>query len=146
MEKLFESLSEVTANNFQMVMRSNRQTLILEKALNKIFQNFKISTQRALSLWREQKNVLNLQLRIGSEKKKNILQVLNRFLENQDGIRIPYIIQKFNANYRSLKIRKQILTKILQCKAGKVPLVFLIWKTLPNPGAKKLKKKAMKFQ
>lgn len=37
MQKLFESLSEVSANNFQIMMRSNRQTLILEKALNKIF-------------------------------------------------------------------------------------------------------------
>ncbi len=38
-----------------------------------------------------------------------------------------------------------MLTRILQCKAGKVPLAFMIWKSLPNPGAKKLKIKAMKF-
>lgn len=40
---------------------------------------------------------------------------------------------------------KEILGKILRSKAGKVPLSFLIWKSLPNPGAKKLKQKAMKF-
>lgn len=39
-----------------------------------------------------------------------------------------------------------MLTKILQCKAGKVPLAFMIWKSLPNPNAKKLKLKAMKFE
>lgn len=34
----------------------------------------------------------------------------------------------------------------MHCKAGKVPLAFMIWKSLPNPGLKKLKQKGMKFE
>lgn len=70
---------------------------------------------------------------------------MTRCLANQEGIKIPYVISKFEKNYKSLKLRKEILGKILQCKAGKVPLAFMIWKSLPNPGAKKIKQKAMKF-
>ncbi len=35
--------------------------------------------------------------------------------------------------------------KILQCKSGKVPLMFMKWKSLPYQGAKKAKVKATKF-
>jgi hypothetical protein len=36
--------------------------------------------------------------------------------------------------------------KILQCKSGKVPLMFMKWKSLPYQGAKKAKSKATKFE
>ena len=36
--------------------------------------------------------------------------------------------------------------KILSCKAGKVPMVFMKWKALPSQTAKKYKLKGMKFE
>jgi hypothetical protein len=44
------------------------------------------------------------------------------------------------------KRQKDILTKILSCKAGKVPMVFMKWKALPSQTAKKYKLKGMKFE
>jgi hypothetical protein len=43
------------------------------------------------------------------------------------------------------KIMRELLMKILKNKGGKVPLAFMIWKSLPNPDAKKIKQKGMKF-
>lgn len=45
-----------------------------------------------------------------------------------------------------LKLQREILQKILQTKAGKVPLAFMLWKSIPNQSAKKIKQKALKFQ
>ena len=36
--------------------------------------------------------------------------------------------------------------KILNCKAGKVPILFMQWKSLPSQTGKKYKQKDMKFQ
>jgi hypothetical protein len=68
--------------------------------------NFGVSTQRAFNLWREYKNILNLQGSINKDKKKNVLALLNRFIENSQGIKIPLIIEKFEKNYKSIKLRK----------------------------------------
>lgn len=54
--------------------------------------NMSLSTQRAFNLWREYKNVLIMQSRMSTEKKKNVLEILNRFLKNQEGARIPLVI------------------------------------------------------
>ncbi len=35
--------------------------------------------------------------------------------------------------------------KILNCKAGSVPVLFMKWKALPSQTGKKYKMKAMKF-
>lgn len=35
--------------------------------------------------------------------------------------------------------------KILNCKAGKVPILFMKWKALPSQTGKKYKMKAIKF-
>jgi hypothetical protein len=36
--------------------------------------------------------------------------------------------------------------KILNCKAGQVPILFMKWKTLPSQVGKKYKMRAMKFE
>lgn len=36
--------------------------------------------------------------------------------------------------------------KILNCKAGKVPILFMQWKALPSQTGKKYKMRAMKFE
>ncbi len=36
--------------------------------------------------------------------------------------------------------------KILNCKAGQVPILFMKWKALPSQTGKKYKMKAMKFE
>lgn len=41
---------------------------------------------------------------------------------------------------------RELLIKILKNKGGKVPLAFMVWKSLPNPDAKKIKQKGMKFE
>lgn len=33
-----------------------------------------------------------MQSRMSTEKKKNVLEILNRFLKNQEGTRIPLVI------------------------------------------------------
>lgn len=88
------------------MFRSNRQTIIMEKALSRIFDNFRLSTQKAFNLWREYKNILIIQGSILKDKKKNVLEILNRCIASQDGIKIPFIISKFEKNYKSLKLRK----------------------------------------
>lgn len=52
----------------------------------------------------------------------------------------------FNTNFRQTKLQKDILIKIINCKAGKVPILFMKWKALPSQTGKKYKMKAMKFQ
>ena len=75
-----------------------------------------------------------------------MLSILSRIVKNNENVVIPLTIKKFHKNYRLIKRQKQILNKILHCKAGKVPLSFMLWKSLPNPGSKILKQKAMKFE
>jgi hypothetical protein len=82
---------------------------------------------------------------MNNDKKKNILGLLNGLLNgNQTALTIQSIA-KFKQNYRITKFQKEVLTKILQCKSGKVPLMFMKWKSLPYQGAKKAKAKATKF-
>lgn len=66
-------MTHTFAESLQIIIRSNKQTVILENAINRIFNNFKISTQKAFHIWREQKNFLGLQSKIVGEKKKNVL-------------------------------------------------------------------------
>lgn len=49
-----------------MLMRSNAQTIIMEKALNRIFFNVGHSLQTAFNSWRSYKNVLALQAQMNS--------------------------------------------------------------------------------
>ena len=89
---------------------------------------------------------MNLQNKVNAEKKKDMISLLTNILKNQESIKVPAIIKRFNQNYRLIKRQKDILNKILHCKAGKVPLAFMIWKSLPQPISKKLKQKAIKFE
>lgn len=67
------SLESVYYQNLMIIMKSNRQTIIMEKALNRMFSNLGYSTQMAFNVWREQKNVLALQDNMTKEKKKNMI-------------------------------------------------------------------------
>lgn len=72
-ETAMSSLESVYYQNLMIIMKSNRQTIIMEKALNRMFSNLGYSTQMAFNVWREQKNVLALQDKMTKEKKKNMI-------------------------------------------------------------------------
>jgi hypothetical protein len=59
---------------------------------------------------------------------------------------VKKMIEKFRVNSKQTKIQKEILMKILNCKAGQVPILFMKWKTLPSQVGKKYKMRAMKFE
>ncbi len=82
---------------------------------------------------------------MGNEKKKNILDIMNKFINNSEHGNVKRAIEMFNKNYKQTKIQKDILMKILNCKAGSVPVLFMKWKALPSQTGKKYKMKAMKF-
>ena len=145
-ENSFECLNLVLGENFKVIMRTNRETVIIEKALNQIFNNVGMSMSKVFNVWRENKNILAMQSAMSNEKKKNVLNILNKFMSQQEKSKIPMAVKKFEKNYKMTKLMRDILTKICQCKAGKVPLAFMVWKSLPNPGAKKIKQKASKFE
>lgn len=39
-------------------MRNQRETVIIENALDRIFRNFKIGTEKAFNIWRQNNRVL----------------------------------------------------------------------------------------
>lgn len=94
-DRVFSMMNNVFGEGLYIVFRSNRETLIIEKALNKIFANFSGSTQRAFNIWRENKNIIKLQQSMDQEKKKNILGIINKVLQNKEKKQIPYAISKF---------------------------------------------------
>ena len=66
-------------------------------------------------------------------------------MNNGEKASIINTIALFKKNSRMQKLQKDLLMKILNCKAGKVPILFMKWKALPNQLLKKNKIKAMKF-
>lgn len=83
---------------------------------------------------------------MGNEKKKTILDIMNKFLQNGELMNLKKSIQKFHTNAKQTKIQKEILMKIISCKTGCVPILFMKWKALPSQTGKKYKLKAMKFE
>jgi hypothetical protein len=82
---------------------------------------------------------------MNDEKKKNMLEIINKILHKGEQANVINTINLFKKNSKILKFQKEILMKILNCKAGKVPILFMKWKALPNQLLKKNKIKAMKF-
>jgi hypothetical protein len=74
-----------------------------------------------------------------------MLGLINKILHKGEQANVLNAIALFNKNAKMLKFQKEILMKILNCKAGKVPILFMKWKALPNQLLKKNKIKAMKF-
>ncbi len=82
---------------------------------------------------------------MSNDKKKNILNILNKFLGSNETNQVKNAVKLFHTNFKQTKIQKDILIKIMNCKAGKVPYLFMKWKALPDQNAKVHKKKAIKF-
>jgi hypothetical protein len=82
---------------------------------------------------------------MSDEKKKNMLEIINKILQKGEQANVINTINLFKKNSKILKFQKEILMKILNCKAGKVPILFMKWKALPSQLLKKNKIKAMKF-
>jgi hypothetical protein len=89
--------------------------------------------------------MIKIQNSMNDEKKKTILDLLNGLLNKNRTGQLKRIIELFRINYKQIKIQKEMLMKILSCKAGQVPLLFMKWKALPSQTGKKYKNKALKF-
>ena len=72
--------------------------------------------------------------------------MISKIVSNNHNAQIPIVIRKFYHNYKIISRQKDILHIILHCKAGKVPLAFMLWKSLPDAGSKIMRQKAMKFE
>jgi hypothetical protein len=83
---------------------------------------------------------------MSNDKKKNVLDILNKFLGNHAFALTKKSIEKFNINFKQTKMQKDILMKIINCKAGQVPIFFMKWKALPSQTGRKYKLKGFKFQ
>lgn len=47
-----------------------------------------------------------MQQAMTDEKKKTVLNVLNKFMDQQEKTKIPWAVKKFEKNFKSLKLRK----------------------------------------
>ena len=76
-------MNVLLGENYKVIMRSNRETVIIEKALNRIFGNMGLSLAKIFNVWRENKNILAMQSAMSNEKKKNVLNIINKILLNK---------------------------------------------------------------
>ena len=60
-DKLFESTESVVKNNMNIFMRSSKDSIIIENALKKLFNNLSYSFEKSLKLWREKNRVWALE-------------------------------------------------------------------------------------
>ena len=52
LDKIFEDTEWAIKNNFEMIFRSSKDTIIMENALKQLFSNLSSSGERVLNLWR----------------------------------------------------------------------------------------------
>lgn len=57
-------------------------------------------------MWRDNARVLKLENMMGNEKKKTILDIMNKFLCNSELVGVKKSIELFQKNYRQTKIQK----------------------------------------
>ena len=105
-ENCFENVNILLGENYKVIMRSNKETVIIEKALNRIFGNMGVSLSKVFHIWRENKNILAMQNAMSNEKKKNVLNIINKLLLNKEKSQIPVAVKKFEKNYKTTKLMK----------------------------------------
>lgn len=133
-ERMMGNLQELCRSNLSTVLRNPRDSALTTKALNRIVENTNTRLRGCLMTWLAAVRQKHLAGILTQEKKKMMLQVLEKMLLQRESEMLPKVIRAFYKNYKINEVQRRVLKKILNCSAGKIAQYFLEWKNLPDVG------------
>ena len=98
-----------------------------------MIDNHMLNLRQAFNKWRQGTQLQNLADAMTAERKKLLLNNLNKFMGNNNLALLRLVLHRFEDNSKIRSVHERFFIRLLMTKAGGVIDSISKWKALPEP-------------